>query len=78
MATPCVVVGGRLGIVEHDGTLRILADNPGWLDYPTMVVFGTTFRTWGTLYMTNGGSNAGQPNVPSFYAGVPGLPLPAR
>jgi len=70
--------GGRLGIVDRDGTLRILADDPGWLDDPTMVVFGTTFRTMGTIFLTNGGMNSGQPNVLSLFVGVPGLPLPAR
>ena len=63
--------------MDRDGTLRVLADNPGWLDYPTMVC-GTTFRTRDTLYLRNGGLNVGQPNVLSFYFGVPCLPLPVR
>jgi len=71
-------LGGRLGTLDEDGTLRILADSPGWLDYPTMVVFGTTFWTQGTLYLTNCGINGGQSNVLSFNVGVPGLPLPVR
>ena len=69
-------VGGRLGTVDKDGELTILADNPGWLDYPTMVVFGTTFQTRDTLYLTNGGPT--YVNVLSFNVGVVGLPLPAR
>jgi len=71
-------LGGKLGTLDEDGKLRILADSPGWLDYPTMVVFGTTFWTRETLYLTNCGLNGGQSNVLSFNVGVPGLPLPAH
>jgi len=68
--------GGKLGTLDEDGKLRILADSPGWLDYPTMVVFGTTYRDRDTLYLTNGGLNGGKPNVLSFDVEVAGLPIP--
>ncbi len=68
--------GGKLGTLDEDGKLRILGDSPGWLDYPTMVVFGTTYRDRDTLYLTNGGLNGGKPNVLSFDVDVAGLPLP--
>jgi sugar lactone lactonase YvrE len=70
--------GGKLGILDEDGNLRILADGPGWLDYPTMVVFGTTYQDRDTLYLTNGGLNGGKPNVLSFDVDVKGMPLPAE
>ena len=70
--------GGKLGTLDEDGKLRILADSTGWLDYPTMVVFGTTCRDRDTLYLTNGGLNGGKPNVLSFDVEVAGLPLPAE
>src|ERR1039457_6216662 len=41
------------GALDRAGALRVRADNPGWLDYPTMV-FGTTFRTRDTLYLSIG------------------------
>ena len=71
-------LGGKLGTLDEDGKLRILTDSPGWLDYTSMLVFGTTFGTRGTLYLTNGGLNAGHPNVLSINVGVAGMPLPAR
>jgi sugar lactone lactonase YvrE len=70
--------GGKLGTLDEDGKPIFLADSPGWLDYPTMVVFGTTYRDRDTLYLTNGGLNGGKPNVLSFDVDVAGLPLPAE
>jgi len=70
--------GGKLGTLDQDGRLKFLADSPGWLDYPVMVVFGTTFWTQGTLYLSNAGFNGGQSNILAFDVGVPGIPLPAH
>ncbi|MGA7413758.1 MAG: hypothetical protein WBW33_25005 [Bryobacteraceae bacterium] len=74
-------MGGKLGTLDEHGKLQFLANvtdkNNQWLDYPTMVVFGRTFRDRETLYLTNGGFNAGHANVLSFNVGVEGWPLPA-
>ena len=70
--------GGKLGTLDEGGKPIFLADSPGWLDYPTMVVFGTSYRDRDTLYLTNGGLNGGKPNVLSFDVDVAGLPLPAE
>jgi len=72
--------GGKLGTVDKHGNVTILADNPGWLDYPTMVVFGAKPYNRSTLYLTNAGLNGGtygMSNVLSFDVDVPGLPIPA-
>ena len=70
--------GGKLGTLQPNGKVTILADSPGWLDYPTMVAFGNTPWNRTTLYVTNGGLNGGVSNVLSFPVGVPGLPIPAE
>ena len=35
-------LGGSLLRLEPDGRVTTVADNPGWLDYPTQPIFGTT------------------------------------
>lgn len=71
-------LGGKLGTLDRDGTLTILTDSPGWLDYPTQVVFGTKPFNDKTMYLTNAGLNGGHSNVVSLgNVGVAGLPLPA-
>ena len=71
-------IGGRVGVVGWDRKVRILWDDPAWLDYTSMVAFGTTFDTLGTLFVSNGGMLTGRPDVVSVFVGIPGLPLPAR
>jgi sugar lactone lactonase YvrE len=71
-------VGGKFGFVNLDGSVHILADDPSWLDYTTMVVFGQTFPTMGTIFILNGGLNSGQTNLWSLFVGVPGVRLPAN
>jgi sugar lactone lactonase YvrE len=72
-------MGGKLGTLDEDGKLRILADDPGWLDYPTQVVFGTSRGTHDTLFLSNGGVGGYyQPNVISLKVGVAGVELPAE
>jgi len=60
----------RLGTVAQDGTLTLLEDDPGWLDYPTQPYFGTTPQTRTTLFLSNGGLNGGVSNIISFDVGV--------
>jgi hypothetical protein len=67
----------KIGTVRH-GEFRLPADNPGWLDCPTMVAFGTTLKTRTNLFVSNGGFNNGTPNIVSVDVGVRGLRLPAE
>jgi len=69
--------GGKLGTLDENGTVSILADSPGWLDYPTQVVFGSKPYNRNTLYLSNAGLLGGVPNILSFDVGVAGIPLPA-
>jgi hypothetical protein len=58
------------------GRLTTIADDPGWLDYPTTPVFGTTWRTRGRIYVENGDWDClTAPDVRSLHIGIPGLPL---
>lgn len=57
------------------GTLESLVD-PGWLDYPTMPVFGTGPHAGTTLYVANGSYEGGTPNVVAFDVGEQGMRLP--
>jgi sugar lactone lactonase YvrE len=74
---PNVDATGGLYQLSLRGQLTTVADDPGWLDYPTMPVFGTSPRTWGTLYIVNGAFNTSyntgaSPSVIALRAGVPG------
>jgi sugar lactone lactonase YvrE len=71
---------GALYRLTPAGRLTTIADDPGWLDYPTQPVFGTTLRTAGTLYVENGAfysayGDGTAPDVRALRAGIPGLPL---
>ena len=55
--------GGSLLRVDPDGHVTTVADNPGWLDYPTQPIFGTTYTTDDTLFIANGAFNTGAANV---------------
>jgi sugar lactone lactonase YvrE len=50
---------GRIVTVMPDGSVRVLADNMPWLDYPTQPVFAGPFG----LYVANGSFNNGTPSV---------------
>ena len=56
-----------------------LADDPGWLNYPTMPVFGSTRATNHTLYIANGAyfdyEDGSAPDIQALPVGMPGLPL---
>ncbi len=57
------------------GGLKAIATDPGWLDYPTMPVFGTVAGLRTMLYIANGSFEAGTPNIAALAVGVRGLPL---
>jgi sugar lactone lactonase YvrE len=68
---------GALFRVSPAGSLRQIAVDPTWFDYPTQPVFGATPATLTTLYVANGAySGDAAPNVIALKARVPGQPLP--
>ena len=79
MGTTGASPSGALYRLAPSGKLLTVADDPGWLNYPTMPVFGTTPRTAFTLYVENGalfGSDDGSsPDIRALRVGIPGLPL---
>jgi sugar lactone lactonase YvrE len=74
-ATP----SGGLYRLTPCGRLTAIADDPGWLNYPTQPVFGTTPGTRGTLFVENGAfygyEDGSAPDIQSMHVGIPGLPL---
>jgi sugar lactone lactonase YvrE len=77
------VHGGLWLVTNTNGLLRLgprgalsdVENNPGWLDYPTQPVFGTTPGMRAMLYIANGSFNNGTPNILALNVGVRGLPL---
>jgi sugar lactone lactonase YvrE len=68
--------GGALYRLSPPGGLTAIADDPGWLNYPTQPVFGTTP---GTLYMENGAffsayGDGTSPDVLALDVGLSSLP----
>jgi sugar lactone lactonase YvrE len=78
------VRGGLWLVTNTNGLLRLgpagalsrVATNPGWLDYPTQPVFGTTPSTRTTLFIANGSFTNGTPNILALNVGVRGLRFP--
>jgi sugar lactone lactonase YvrE len=70
---------GALYRLTPGGSLTTVADDPGWLNYPTMPVFGTTPATIGRVFIENGAFNGwadgSAPDVQALRVGIPGLPL---
>ncbi len=68
-------VTGRIVKVSPRGRVTVVVENPGWLDYPTQLVFGTTCATEDTLYITNGVyyNLEGVPNVIAWRPGKDAL-----
>ena len=70
---------GGLWRVARDGSLTRIANDPGWLNYPVMPVFGRTCSTATTLYVLNGAYydylDGSAPDLISLPVGVAGLPL---
>jgi sugar lactone lactonase YvrE len=76
--TPATPSGG-LYRVSTTGVVTKIFDDPGWLNYPVMPVFGRTAATATTLFVENGAYNGWfdgtSPDIISLQVGVPGLPL---
>ena len=75
-ATP----SGGLYRVSPTGAVTEIANDPGWLDYPTMPVFGRTLSSAFRLYVLNGAFNnfdpkGKGPSIVALKVAVPGLPL---
>jgi sugar lactone lactonase YvrE len=74
-ATP----SGGLYRLTPGRSLTAVADDPGWLNYPTQPVFGTTPGTRGTLFVENGAfygyEDGSAPDIQGMHVGIPGLPL---
>jgi hypothetical protein len=60
---------GRLEAVTPGGRVDVVSDQPSWLDYPTMPVFGPR----GVLYIANGSLENGAPGVIAL-GGPPRMP----
>lgn len=60
-ATRAATVGkGALLTVDLRGRIRVVAEKPSWLDYPTQVAFGRTARDHHVVYVTNGAFESGK------------------
>lgn len=68
--------GGALLRMSPTGNLRVVANDPGWLDYPSQPAFGNRRGDATTLYVVNGSFNTGNCNVIALNVGVRGQPLP--
>ncbi len=70
---------GGLFRLTPSGSLVTIVDDPGWLNYPTTPVFGSTSRTRSTLYVENGAyydfEDGTSPDVQALQLGIPGLRL---
>ena len=70
--------GGLYRLSPAAGLWQI-ADDPGWLNYPTAPVFGTTPGTLRTLYVENGAyfsfDDLIGPDIRVLHVGIPGQPL---
>ena len=70
---------GALYRLMPSGALRQLADDPGWLNYPTVPVFGTAKGAMHTLFIANGAfygyEDGSVPDIQALPAGVDGLRL---
>ena len=71
---------GGLFRLSPKGVLKTVADDPGWLNYPTTPVFGTTGHTRKTLFVENGAyfdfnMDGTHPDIQALSVGVPGMPL---
>jgi sugar lactone lactonase YvrE len=78
--TTGVSPSGALCRISTSGALTQLIDDPGWLNYPCMPVFGTTKKAADTLYIVNGAYWSGfgdgtAPDIQALPVGVAGLPL---
>ena len=68
--------GGALLRMSRTGSLSVVANDPGWLDYPSQPAFGVRPGDATTLYVVNGSLNTGNCNVIALSVSVRGQPLP--
>jgi len=63
---------GSIVKVSPRGHVTVVVQDPGWLDYPSQPVFGTTHATEDTLYIANGGLNnsPGSANVIAWHVDI--------
>ena len=70
---------GALYRLTPGGALASVADDTGWLNYPTQPVFGSTKSTRGDLYLVNGAfynyEDGSAADIRVLHTGIPGLPL---
>jgi sugar lactone lactonase YvrE len=77
--TTGVSPSGALYRLTPGGNLTTIADDPGWMNYPTQPVFGTSPQTRGTLFVENGAyygwEDGSAPEIQGIHVGISGLPL---
>ncbi|HEX5640903.1 MAG TPA: hypothetical protein VFZ86_01045 [Thermoleophilia bacterium] len=70
---------GALYRLAPGGRLTTVADDPGWLNYPTTPVFGRSPSARCTLFIENGAyynwADGTSPEIQALHVGIPGLPL---
>jgi sugar lactone lactonase YvrE len=70
---------GALYRLAPGGRLTTVADDPGWLNYPTTPVFGRSPSARCTLFVENGAyfnwADGTSPDIQALRVGIPGLPL---
>jgi len=71
--------GGALYRLARAGRLATIADDPGWLNYPTTPVFGRSPSARCTLFIENGAyfnwADGTSPDIQALRVGIPGLLL---
>jgi sugar lactone lactonase YvrE len=74
--TTGVSPSGALYRLTPGGSLATIADDPGWMNYPTQPVFGTTPGTRGTLFVENGAfygyADGSAPDIQAMHVGISG------
>jgi sugar lactone lactonase YvrE len=77
--TTGVSPAGALYRLSPAAGLWQIADDPGWLNYPTMPVFGTSTGTRSALYVENGAyfsyDDLVGPDIRVLHVGIRGLPV---
>lgn len=70
---------GALYRLTPGGALTSVADDRGWLNYPTQPVFGVTPATRGDLFVVNGAfynwEDGTSADIRVLHVGIPGVPL---
>ena len=63
---------GSVVTVSPRGHVSVIVQDPGWLDYPSQLIFGSTHGTQDTLYIANGalGNDPGSSNVIAWHIDI--------